>query len=80
MDARLITTYRRGRGLSSRTSPHPRELFKISQTCKFVSAGGGHLVDPEARQSKAEFSRLPGVPEGPLPALLPFSRAEPCGC
>lgn len=37
-------------------------------------------VDPEARQSKAEFSRLPGVPEGPLPALLPFSRAEPCGC
>ena len=45
-----------------------------------VSAGGGHLVDPEARQSKAELSRLPGVPEGPLPALPPFSRAEPCGC
>lgn len=42
-----------------------------------VSAGGGHLVDPEARQSKAELSRLPGSQRDPCLPCLRFPGLNP---
>ena len=81
VDARPTTTSRRGEALTQDQPPKGtlQDLPSLQVQC-LRELGIGHLVDPEASQSQAGLFRLPGVPEGPLPAQPSSSRAEPCGC